>query len=199
MNPLTWNSLAQEPRYEWFINGIGSSMFNPNRVKAGVQQITYKNTFGNKRPVSGCERLFTINVGISNRLAPQVMISGKCSPVEVVFNIPKAMMVQAIWEFWWWFGHRAEPDGEPLYKTTGSYTATLSYRSKACPSELVLVQPVVVEQAPQADFSVPGRDSYPARKCSFTNQSSNLPSNKYIWKIESVPERGMEWTWPTVW
>lgn len=168
----------------WTGNGVSAAVFTPSVAGAGTHVLTYST---NPSPILYCGSTETIAVTVNPKpeanAIPNV-ISG-CNPLVVNYSTTTVNTGTAMWNF---------GDGSPLvsglsathsYTNPGTYTATLTYTDNVgCKDTSKATSPVTIYPLPFASFSPSMFETTVVDgQIEFTNQSTVLDSNSYVWDI----------------
>jgi gliding motility-associated-like protein len=186
------NSLARNPGGDWKGPGIlnGSSMFNPNIATVGKNIITHKVV---SKPTGLCVDEKSTEIEIKD--LPKISIAADkfngCVPTQVVFNTIGTNVGEGQWNF----GDGVSEKGllsSHVFTSTGSYFVTYYYSDQVCEVRLKIETPVVINEAPKANFSMPTEVLVSQPAVQVTNLSTVLGNNKYYWTLNGAKSPEIE-------
>jgi gliding motility-associated-like protein len=185
-------SIATNPIGEWKGPGIltGSSMFNPASANIGMNIITHKVV---SSPLGLCIDEKTTEIEVKD--VPKISIAADkfkgCAPTQIVFNTIGTNTGDGQWTF----GDGSTEKGllsTHVFTATGSYFVSYYYTDQVCELHLKIENPVVINEAPDANFNMPAEVLISQPAVQVTNLSTVLGNNKYYWTLNGAKSPELE-------
>ena len=186
------NSLARNAGGDWKGPGIlnGSSIFNPSLANIGKNIITHKVL---SKPTGLCVDEKSTEIEVKD--LPNISIAADkfsgCAPTQIVFNTIGTNVGEGQWNF----GDGVSEKGllsSHVFTSTGSYFVTYYYSDQVCEVRLKIENPVVINEAPKANFTMPTEVLISQPAVQVTNLSTVLGNNKYYWTLNGAKSPELE-------
>lgn len=186
--PFNLNSFVKNPGGSWSGSGVIGSMFHPSLANIGDNNIITYETHSSPS-ASLCPDKSSVHVSIKDIPVVQAL-SDKydgCAPLEITLNTPNVNQGKGVWNI----TEGSEHHGlsvHHLFPSPGTYSVLFTYSIndvEGCSTQVTLPKPVVVYEAPKADFSVsPNEITIADPVVQLTNSSTVITDNKYVWNIQ---------------
>ncbi len=180
------NTLAQYPGGAWTGPGVAANSFNPADANIGNTNLIIYRTHSITDDLCPDTSAMRIMVNDVPKVSIVRDIKQGCNPVEVTFNTPNTNTGKGEWTL----GDGSDPEKgltvSHTYTAPGTYSVVFNYWDDiGCSTQTVMANAVTVFEVPQPDFSYsPYQEVTIAEPLvQFVNQTPNLGSNTYEWKI----------------
>ena len=176
--------IAQFAGGTWSGAGVNSSSFTPSSAGVGIHTITY---ITNPSPLLNCGSTETLSVLVNdkpNANAISDVIAG-CNPVLVNYMTTTVNTGNATWDFGDGSIQENGLSVSHLYTFPGTFTATITYTDNVgCIDTTIATTGITVYANPIASFDPSVTETTVVDgQVEFTNQSTVLGNNSYVWNI----------------